>query len=98
MATSIAKMVVESKVKGLTKDFEGAVGLDDEEKGEKGCVVDTPCHPYEKKGSTLDQAAFPPSCPQGILEQQLTWNAERYQLTSSVSKNKERRRNRSTMP
>ncbi len=34
MATTIAKMVVGSKVKKFTKDFEGAVGLDEDDESE----------------------------------------------------------------
>ena len=40
MATTIAKAVVGSKVKSITKDIEGAVGLGDDEENESEAVAE----------------------------------------------------------
>ena len=40
MATTIAKAVVGSKVKSITKDIEGAVGLGDDEEKESEAVAE----------------------------------------------------------
>ena len=40
MATTIAKAVVGSKVKSITKDIEGAVGLGDDEEKESEAVTE----------------------------------------------------------
>ena len=40
MATTIAKAVVGSKVKSITKDIEGAIGLGDDEEKESEAVAE----------------------------------------------------------
>ena len=48
MATTIAKAVVGSKVKSITKNIEGAVGLGDDEEKESEAVAEFQCIKVDK--------------------------------------------------